>query len=151
VDLSQPSALVVDYPPTLTSAGIIGFAHSNIELLSFAVFFTRALFPTSSPTGVREICDGINKLNEIRHFSYLKCQRTSAPHHARVVGASSSLVMFVPTNSYNQYNFILQDMLHFTVVDDYMEETDEDVDEEEEEEEEDEKEEERVDNLLLNC
>jgi hypothetical protein len=35
-----------------------------------------------------------------------------------------------------KYNFLLQDMLRFTVVDDYMEETDEDVDEEEEEEEE---------------
>jgi hypothetical protein len=111
------------YHTTLTSAGIEGFALSNIKLLSFAVFFENA-YGDGIETRIRDFCDGIEKLKEIRHFSYLKCQFASAPHRARVVGSCKSLLIFKSTHRYSPLcKLIMQDMLRFTVVDDYIEET----------------------------
>jgi hypothetical protein len=130
VDLSQAAFMEEEVysPPTLTSAGIIAFARSNIELLSFAVFFKNAYGDRSET--IRDFCDGIDKLKDIRNFAYLKCHRTSAEHYARIVGTGKRLVMFVPTYRYRKNdNFIRQDMFRFTIDDEYM------VEEEEEEEE----------------
>jgi hypothetical protein len=117
VDVNQLPFWEEDWP-TFTAEAIEAFALSNVELSSFAVFFTNVNH--RSRRIMTEISNGMDRLKDIRSFSYLICPHIHDGHkQAIVVGDCRSIVYFyVPTQRryrYRKNDFFRLDILRFSV------------------------------------
>jgi hypothetical protein len=118
--------------PTFTAEAIEAFASSNVELSSFAVFFTNINYRSRGI--INQISNGVRTLKDIRSFSTLNCPDVyDCVNNCVVVGACQRLVFFVPTKRRYRFrcnDFFRQDIMRFTVDGKENEENDEVVVEE---------------------